>query len=647
PEPTPTPEPTPVYTPAVTVFEADGTTPAGAVVEGDEIVVRGSGFDPASNVGTRPPAPGVPAGVYVVFGSFSPTWQPSQGAASAARKVGDQRWAMTDASFTSSAVAPYQSSIAPARVVLGTDGAFTARLTVTSPAVLAADGVYGVYVYPAGGPVNAAQELSAPLTYQAAPTPDPDPTPTPDPTAPTLTVAPATNLDPAVANTVTVSGTGFAEALAPSHQGLYVNVGPVGFWPAGSAPAASGWLVSAYLPKASIAADGSFSTSLTIPAGAATAGTGYEATAFCAHACSGSVRALDARSAPITFATVGTEPGGTPGVPGAPGTPGSPVPTTGAAELDGILASGSVVPGQQVTIVGRGFAPNEQDIVLELHSDPVTLATGLTADALGVVRYTVTIPAGTPAGRHTLFLIGATHTVSVPVLVAEPVPVCVARTVSGASLTWGVKEAFRSYVTGSIANGSISSSGVTGTGPFTWSGGTGTYNTEDTVGRASFSGSVTFSGHGGVLDVQVSNLRVQVSSASSGTLVGDIRTGDTTRAGIAIASLNLAAGASDASSGRVSWSGVPATLTATAAAAFEGFYAAGEAMDPVSFVLPLGATTDCTAASGANIAKYQGGAPGLATTGADVGTLVGGASLMLLLGAALVARSRRKAAVPA
>jgi hypothetical protein len=320
-----------------------------------------------------------------------------------------------------------------------------------------------------------------------------------------------------------------------------------------------------------------------------------------------------------------------------------PPATTVPARLEGILASGSVVPGQPVTIVGTGFAPNEQDIVLELHSDPVVLATGLTADALGVVRYTVTIPAGTPAGQHTLYLVGATNTAAVPVRVAEPVPVCVARTVSGATLTWGVKEAFRSYVTGSIANGTISSSGVTGSGPFTWSGGTGTFNTADTVGRASYPGSVTFSGHGGVLDVQVSNLKVQVSSASSGTLVGDIRTGDTTRSGIAIASLDLAAGSASATSGRVSWSGVPATLTSTAAAAFEGFYTAGEAMDPVSFVLPLGAVTDCTSASGANIAKYQGGASGLAATGSDPTVLVGGAALMLLVGAALVARSRRTA----
>src|SRR5699024_12359984 len=56
--------------------------------------------------------------------------------------------------------------------------------------------------------------------------------------------------------------------------------------------------------------------------------------------------------------------------------------------------------------------------------------------------------------------------------VAAPSPVDA--TVTDASLTWGVKESFRNYVTGPIAGGQVTPIGTTtGTGPFTWTGGTG------------------------------------------------------------------------------------------------------------------------------------------------------------------------------
>ncbi len=71
---------------AIDVFLADGTTPAaGARLQaGDEIVVKGTGYDPTANVGGRgvPIPSNLPQGTYVVFGNFAATWQPSQGAPS-------------------------------------------------------------------------------------------------------------------------------------------------------------------------------------------------------------------------------------------------------------------------------------------------------------------------------------------------------------------------------------------------------------------------------------------------------------------------------------------------------------------------------------------------------------------------------------
>jgi hypothetical protein len=69
-------------------------------------------------------------------------------------------------------------------------------------------------------------------------------------------------------------------------------------------------------------------------------------------------------------------------------------------------------------------------------------------------------------------------------------------------------------------------------------------------------------------------------------------------------------------------------------------------MDPVSFTLPLGAETPCTAQSGARLARYGGS---LASTGSDALTGVALAVASLLAGTALVAvgRRARRGAAPA
>jgi LPXTG-motif cell wall-anchored protein len=72
------------------------------------------------------------------------------------------------------------------------------------------------------------------------------------------------------------------------------------------------------------------------------------------------------------------------------------------------LGAASVVAGGKVTVSGTGF---EADAALrfELRSDPVDLGT-VTADADGAFSRTLTIPANTPAGVHTLAVILADGT---------------------------------------------------------------------------------------------------------------------------------------------------------------------------------------------------------------------------------------------
>lgn len=156
---------------ALTSSEAP-SSPSVEVVEGTEfaadgdvtVTVKGSGFTDVA-FGSRPPLSDMPAGVYIVFGTFDDVWQPSAGAPAGARRVaeGAQVWAMPAASRT--AIDP--DSLLPDIVVLDDDGTFTAQLTISAAAVSAntAGGTIAIAVYPAGGAINAAHEFLIPIVF--------------------------------------------------------------------------------------------------------------------------------------------------------------------------------------------------------------------------------------------------------------------------------------------------------------------------------------------------------------------------------------------------------------------------------------------------------------------------------------------------
>jgi LPXTG-motif cell wall-anchored protein len=80
------------------------------------------------------------------------------------------------------------------------------------------------------------------------------------------------------------------------------------------------------------------------------------------------------------------------------------------------LSGSSAKPGDTLDIAGSGFLPGDT-VQVWLHSEPVLLATAA-ADASGVLNLSVVIPAGTPAGGHTLVAVAATGaTGSAPVTV--------------------------------------------------------------------------------------------------------------------------------------------------------------------------------------------------------------------------------------
>lgn len=162
-----------VWEPKLQVFLSDGVTPVGdtRVSAGDELVVKGSGFDPQANVGGRGvPIPNtLPQGTYVVFGEFGANWQPSTGAASTQRLVASQGWVLTE-DTVNQIPAAFQGTVRGQWVSLDADGAFEWTVTLkdrdaAKPATT--DGSYGVFTYGAGGVNNAAQEQEERLNYGA------------------------------------------------------------------------------------------------------------------------------------------------------------------------------------------------------------------------------------------------------------------------------------------------------------------------------------------------------------------------------------------------------------------------------------------------------------------------------------------------
>ncbi len=168
---------------------------------------------------------------------------------------------------------------------------------------------------------------------------------------------------------------------------------------------------------------------------------------------------------------------------------------------------------------------------------------------------------------------------------SKPKITCTVEEVAGTAgtpqLSWGVKASFVSYVEGGIANGAISTSnGASRTGSgFLWGSGSGSIS-DAGQGTVSFPGAVRFTGHDGVMDTTLSNLRVKATGSNSGTLVADVASKDmdgNNVGGSGISFANLSFSSLSANGGTAS-----VTLTAAGAKAFAGFYSSGQAMDSLT-----------------------------------------------------------------
>ena len=167
--------------------------------------------------------------------------------------------------------------------------------------------------------------------------------------------------------------------------------------------------------------------------------------------------------------------------------------------------------------------------------------------------------------------------------------------VTGGELQWGVKEGFRSYISGTIANGSweVADGASYETPLFAWTNPTGEVDAATGEGNISFPGSIHFTGHDGVLNLQIANPTIVLNGDGTAKLLLDTKSNNAQGELVvdeqqAYLGKIEAIGQLDPASGALSFDGAPAVLTADGADAFGGFYASGDELDPVSLSLQLG-----------------------------------------------------------
>ena len=233
-------------------------------------------------------------------------------------------------------------------------------------------------------------------------------------------------------------------------------------------------------------------------------------------------------------------------------------------------------------------------------------------------------------------------------------------------MTWGFKESFRSYISGSIANGEWQpiDGAAYSTPNFIWTGATGTFDPQTHTGQAQFRGGVRFTGHKGLLNTTIANPTLTFSGGSkAGELLIDLASismedalaGKTAapknHVQVPLISLDLAAAPLQVSAdgSTVTGTAIPTAFTQQGYESF-GSYEAGTVFDPVDVRLTLECTRKEVATADPGVMTET---PGSAATTAPtvapadtawIGWLLGAASVGF--GSALVAwliRRRRSA----
>lgn len=212
--------------------------------------------------------------------------------------------------------------------------------------------------------------------------------------------------------------------------------------------------------------------------------------------------------------------------------------------------------------------------------------------------------------------------------------------VTEGSFTWGFKESFRAYISGSIANGEWSTEGGINyeTPVFGSDALAGELQLDTLSGELAVEGSMTFTGHDGILDTTISDPELRFEGNDRLVVVVDV-TG-TTQDFVEVSAIDIAFVTGDLSMAEWRADGdllvideVPLVLTGEGAEAF-GTYPAEEPFDPITIELEAGA--DCAAAA---VAARSGAALPVPLIVAAALALVGSS-----VAGWLVVRARRRSA---
>jgi hypothetical protein len=186
-----------------------------------------------------------------------------------------------------------------------------------------------------------------------------------------------------------------------------------------------------------------------------------------------------------------------------------------------------------------------------------------------------------------------------PVQLARPA----AKPVVGGSIGWGFVASWRSYVLlsppagstevseGATASGELTSPATTFGFPVSTGSYTAAFGSTPAELTVASKGSVKWAkpGHG-IFEVRLFNLEVQIGPAGA-WLISDVSTNfgaQKATEGVKFASLDPSGVSPVLAGNSVTWSGIPATLTAAGAASFEGFYQAGKVLEPITVTAELG-----------------------------------------------------------
>lgn len=176
-------------------------------------------------------------------------------------------------------------------------------------------------------------------------------------------------------------------------------------------------------------------------------------------------------------------------------------------------------------------------------------------------------------------------------------------TVTTAELKWGVKDSFRNYISGSIANGEwTTENGASYETPnFIWKDGKGSFDSGLASGAIAFTGDVHFTGHNGAMRLDISNPEIEFTGPDSARLVLAIGSTDTDGAELTYERVDVAlidlAGYGTPDEALLVIDEAPVRLTAEGANALNGeygSYVSGEQVAPVSLTV---STSGCAVAA--------------------------------------------------